>query len=288
MDSEKNSLTANKLSLQACLRALPVRKKGAHKGDFGHVLIVGGDYGFGGSVRLAGEAALRSGAGLVTVATRPEHAYAITGNCPELMCHGVANSNDIELLLKRATVVAVGPGLGKNDFGRHLWKRVLQSELPLIVDADALNLLAEERSARHNWVLTPHPGEALRLLKSNSSSVQQDREAAIKELQQNYQGVIVLKGSGTLILGEKLPGERENTAFLCEAGNPGMAVGGMGDILTGVIAALVAQHLPLLDAAKLGVIVHATAGDQAALNGEIGICARDLLEPINQILNRKS
>ncbi len=263
---------------------MPKRNKEANKGNFGHVLVVGGDYGFEGSVRLTGEAALRSGAGLVTVATRPEHAYAIAGNCPELMCHGVANAEDLELLLHRATVVAIGPGLQKLEFGKHLWMRVLQSDLPLVVDADALNLLSEHPSPRHNWVLTPHPGEAARLLQTTAGEIQKDRSRAIAKLQEKYQGVIVLKGAGTLVLGEELDEEKEHL-YLCEAGNPGMAVGGMGDVLTGIIAALIAQGLSLLQAAKLAVIVHATAGDEAAKLGEIGIKASDLFMYLPRILN---
>lgn len=268
------------MSLKKCLAKLPKRNKEANKGNFGHVLVVGGDYGFEGSVRLTGEAALRSGAGLVTIATRPEHAYAIAGNCPELMCHGVLTAEDLEPLLHRASVVAIGPGLQKLEFGRHLWMRVLQSDLPLVVDADALNLLSENPSPRHNWVLTPHPGEAARLLETAADEIQKDRSKAIVELQKKYQGVIVLKGAGTLVLGEG-----KDQIYLCEAGNPGMAVGGMGDVLTGIIAALIAEGLSLLHAAKLAVIVHATAGDEAAKLGEIGIKASDLFMYLPRILN---
>ena len=267
------------LSLQECQHFLSPRPKDAHKGDFGHVLIVGGDYGMGGAVRLAGEAALRSGAGLVSVATRPEHAFAISGACPELMCKGVAESKDLDRLLTRATVVVVGPGLGRNDWGRTLYERVLATNLPVIVDADGLNQLAEEPIARDNWILTPHPGEAARLLQETPTAIQKDRLKAIHLLQKRYQGIIVLKGANSLVLGQ------DDLPYLCKAGNPGMASAGMGDVLTGVIAALVAQELTLLKAACLGVCAHGFAGDLAAEKGERGIKAPDLLEFIRVCLN---
>jgi hydroxyethylthiazole kinase-like uncharacterized protein yjeF len=263
---------------------LPKRSKNANKGDFGHVLIVGGDYGMGGSVLLAGEAALRTGAGLVSIATRPEHAYAIMGNCPELMCHGIQEAQDLDNLLKKATVVVIGPGLGQNTWGRDLLTLVLKSSLPLVVDADALNLLAaskeqEQKYYKENWILTPHPGEAARLLGIEVSEIQSDRVKAAIALQNRFGGVIVLKGAGTVVLG------KEQKLQVCSRGNPGMASGGMGDLLSGVIAGLLAQKLPLQDAAHFGVFVHARAGDKAAKKGERGMIARDLLEYIRECLN---
>ncbi len=245
---------------------LPSRSKDSHKGNFGHVLIVGGDYGMAGACRLAGEAALRSGAGLVSVATRSEHAYAMAGACPELMCHGIVKAMDLDNLLTRATVVAIGSGLGQGVWGRTLFNHVLKTDLPLVVDADALNLLALKHHRRSNWILTPHPGEAGRLLDCSAQEIQQDRPAAIQKLQAQYHGVIVLKGAG---------------------GNPAMATAGMGDVLTGVIAALVAQKLSLEDAATLGVWVHTTAGEKAAQGFERGLIARDLMLGIRELLNPK-
>lgn len=255
---------------------LSPRPKNSHKGDFGHVLVVGGDYGMAGSCRLAGEAALRSGAGLVSVATRPEHAYAIAGACPELMCHGVVKAADLDHLLERASMVVLGSGLGQGVWGKALFNHVLQTELPLIIDADGLNILATQPQKKSNWILTPHPGEAGRLLDCSSAEIQQDRPASIQKLQTQYDGVVVLKGSGTLVLGPSL------TLETCRADNPVMATAGMGDVLTGVIAGLVAQKLPLERAAFLGVCVHAAAGDKAAYGYERGLMARDLMPYIQE------
>jgi len=255
------------------------RARSAHKGDFGHVLVIGGDQGMSGAVRLAGEAALRSGAGWVSVATRPEHAALISASRPELMCHGLTRSQELRALCRRATVLVIGPGLGRSGWARELLAAVLESALPCVVDADALNLLAREPVRRTDWVLTPHPGEAARLLGVDSATVQADRPAALRDLQQRYGGVVVLKGAGTLVHGgDGLPA-------LCAAGNPGMASGGTGDVLSGVLAALIAQGLDLPAAARAAVCVHACAGDRAARSGECGLLASDLLAELRPVLN---
>jgi NAD(P)H-hydrate epimerase len=243
------------------------------------VLVVGGDHGFSGAVRLAAEAAARVGAGLVSVATRADQAMILNLTRPELMVHGVENPASLDALLDRATVVAIGPGLGQSSWGLALLERVLTTELPLIVDADALNLLGETPCVRHNWVLTPHPGEAGRLLGMTSQDIQRDRFTAIGALQSRYGGTIVLKGSGTLIL------TADGIADICGAGNPGMASGGMGDVLTGVIAGLIAQNIHPAEAARFGVCLHAAAGDLAARDGERGLLASDLLGKLRGLIN---
>lgn len=257
------------------------RDKAAHKGDFGHVLVIGGDHGMGGAVRMCGEAALRVGAGLVSIATHEEHVALINAERPELMCHAVNGAIELLPLLKKATVIAVGPGLGKSGWSRELLNVVLETSLPLIVDADALNLLSESPQKKNNWILTPHVGEASRLLHCTSEAVQANRYEAVKKLQSQYDGVAVLKGAGTLIQ------TNESTIpFLCEAGNPGMATAGMGDVLTGVIAGLLAQHFSLSSAAKTGVLLHAMAGDLAAENvGERGLLAMDLMLYLKKLVN---
>lgn len=259
-------------------RVLPPRRPCANKGDFGHVLLVGGDYGMSGAARLAGEAALRCGAGLVSLATRTEHAAAISAARPELMCHGVADARSLKPLLRRASVLAIGPGLGRGAWGRQLLGVALASRKPLVMDADALNLLAEEPLQRTRWVLTPHPGEAARLLGQSVTGVQADRIAAARALQQKYGGTVVLKGAGTLIV------DSSAVVSLCDAGNPGMASGGMGDVLTGVIAALLAQGLDCDEAARLGVCLHAAAADRAATAGQRGLLASDLFPPLRALL----
>lgn len=272
-------LGLNPLNLSGCLKYLKPRLSQAHKNDYGHVLIIGGDYGMGGAACLASMAALRSGAGVVTVATRCEYAYAFTASHPELMCHGIKEPDDLSELLKRATVVAIGSGLGQNAWGEALLSKALASSLPLIVDADALNILAKKPHYRGNWILTPHPGECARLLHTTIDVIQKDRVSAIQSLKKRFDGIMVLKGAGTLILGHS------NIPNICTAGNPGLAIPGSGDLLTGIIAALVAQNLSLQEAAMLGVLVHATAGDNAAVVGNRGLIAQDLLEGIRACLN---
>jgi NAD(P)H-hydrate epimerase len=260
-------------------RALPRRKRGAHKGNFGHVLIVGGGPGMPGAVRLCGEAALRSGAGLVSVATHPVHAAQLPASRPELMCHAVESAERLAPLLEKATTVAVGPGLGGSRWARELLDAVLETELPVVVDADALSLLSDTQLKSDRWILTPHPGEAARLLGRTAAEVQADRRAALAELVDRYGGTAVLKGSGSLVSSRKGP------PWLCSAGNPGMASAGMGDILTGIIAGLRAQKLSTELAAVVGVQVHALAGDAAAAAGERGLIASDLVAQIRAGVN---
>jgi len=259
---------------------LPRRSRSAHKGKHGHVLVVGGDLGMAGAARMAAEAAARCGAGLVSVATRSVHAGVQAAVRPELMFRGVEMAAELEPLLARATVVAVGPGLGRADWGRDLLQAVVEAwEGPLVADADALNWLAIEPSLRDDWVLTPHPGEAARLLKMAPLQVEADRFAAAADVALRYGGVCVLKGAGTLIAGNK-----EGLA-LCASGNPGMASGGMGDVLTGVIAGLLAQGLTPWQAARAGAYIHGRAGDLAAGAGERGLLAMDLLPWLRELVN---
>jgi len=260
---------------------LPARKLDCHKGLNGHVLVVGGDHGMSGAVQLAASGAARAGAGLVSIATRRIHHAVITANHPELMCHAVESAADLSVLLKKVTVVIVGPGLGQSDWGKELLSVVLQTRLPLVVDADALNLLAADPVQRGHWVLTPHPGEAARLLSCATQKVQRDRFKSVQALADQYNAVAVLKGNGSLVFSR----ERQHV-WLCSQGNPGMATAGMGDILTGVIAALIAQGLSLENAARIGVMVHASAGDDAAKEGQRGMMATDLLGGIRRWVNR--
>jgi hydroxyethylthiazole kinase-like uncharacterized protein yjeF len=258
------------------------RRPSAHKGDAGHVGIVGGVAGMAGAVRLAGEAAYRAGAGLVTIATHPAHAAWVNIARPELLANAVTDGASLRVALRRATVLAVGPGLGQERWGRELFAEVLDARLPKVVDADALNLLAAEPLKRGDWVLTPHPGEAARLLGVSTADVQNQRFDALRALVERYGGVCVLKGAGSLIGAQDDP-----RVWLCDAGNPGMASGGMGDVLTGVLAALLAQGLTALDAARLGVWVHAVAGDDAArAGGTIGLLASDLMPFIRHRLSQ--
>jgi NAD(P)H-hydrate epimerase len=260
-------------------RALPRRKRNAHKGKFGHVLIVGGGVGMPGAVRLCGEAALRAGAGLVSVATHPSHSALIPSTRPELMCHGIDSAEDLVPLLDRATTIAIGPGLGTGDWAKALLDVVLQTDLPIVADADALNLLADREHHRDDWILTPHPGEAARLTGSTAAEVQADRRRTLADISGKYGGTVILKGSGTLISSAK------EQPWLCSAGNPGMACPGTGDVLSGIVAALRAQKLSSELAAVVGVQVHARAGDRAACAGERGLIASDLIREIRPWVN---
>ena len=255
------------------------RNKNSHKGLFGHVLVIGGDIGMSGAARLASEAALRTGTGLVSVATRYAHAAIMNSTRPEIMSYPAERENEITLLIEKATVIAVGPGLGKSDWATTLFVAAINSDKPLIIDADALNLLAMEPLKRDNWILTPHPAEAARLLNISVEEVQADRFRAVQKIAEKYGGTVILKGNGSLIYSE-------SETYLCDKGNPGMASGGMGDVLTGIVSSLLAQGFSLTDAANIGVHLHASAGDAAAKGaGERGLLASDLMPAIRRLIN---
>ena len=271
----------SRLELEPLLERLPPRPANAHKGLYGAVLVVGGDYGMAGAAAMAAEAALRCGAGLVQVATRPEHVAALVARAPEVMPRGVRSGDDFAPMLEAADVLVVGPGLGQSPWSIELLQMALATGKPTVLDADALNLLAAGTlggiGPGSNWVLTPHPGEAARLLDCAIAEVQADRFAAVSALQQRYGGVVVLKGNGSLISGG-------GNILLSDYGNPGMASGGMGDVLSGVIGALLAQHLPPLEAAALGVCLHGAAANIAAAEGQRGLAATDLIPVMRSLL----
>lgn len=262
---------------------LPARAKTAHKGSCGHVLVIGGDRGMGGAAVMAAQAAGRCGAGLVTVATRAEHLAALLSRYPEAMAVGVRSGAELEALIERATVLVVGPGLGQHAWGEQLLMVALKSGKPLVLDADALNLLQRrgefgQREGEH-WVITPHPGEAARLLDCTVAELQADRFAAVVALQSAFGGVALLKGPGSLSFdGDAL--------HLNPTGNPGMASGGMGDVLSGVIGGLIAQGLSAADAARLGAWLHGAAADRSAAEyGARGMQATDLLAQLRLLVN---
>lgn len=271
--------SVERIDYAALKRLIRSRPAHAHKGMCGHVLLVGGDRGMSGAIRLAGEAALRSGSGLVSIATRREHAALMTAQRPELMSHGVANEAELMPLFSRATVIVCGPGLGTGVWGQEMLAQVLAQPQPLVLDADALNLLAQNPKQRENWLLTPHPAEAARLLSISTAEVVADRFAAVAALQQRYGGYVLLKGAGTLMC------DPSGEIALCSDGNPGMASGGMGDLLSGVLAALIAQGMVLPHALPLGVALHAAAGDRAAGQAPRGLLASDLLPYLRQLVN---
>lgn len=263
-------------SLKHWINRLPERLASHYKGLAGTVCLVGGNHSMMGAIQLAGLASLKAGAGLVKVITQAEHTVAITQSIPELMCYP---PTELTTQARLADVVGIGPGLGLDNWAKSLYEQAVELPLPKVVDADALKLLALTPQKQSHWVLTPHPGEAALLLNTTTAAVQADRVHAIKTLQQKYGGVIVLKGNGSLIY----DGERME---LCLAGNPGMAVGGMGDVLTGTIATFMAQGLSLWEAACLGVSLHAHAGDALAQkSGEPGILPSELATVMSQLLS---
>lgn len=266
----------------ASVPRLPKRAADAYKNQFGHVLIVGGDSGFGGAALMAAESAARCGAGLISLATRPAHLPAALTRCPEVMAHPVISGQELEPLLEGPDVVAVGPGLGRAPWGEQLLARAGRAEAPLVLDADALNILAGGRVLagvqRQDWVLTPHVGEAARLLDCDTAEVLADPRAAAVAVQQKFSGVVILKGAGSVIA-------HAQGVDLLNSGNPGMASGGMGDLLTGVLAALIGQGMAPLPAARLAVWLHGEAGNRAAQDGQRGLLATDLLPWIRRLVD---
>ncbi len=260
---------------------LPARAADTHKGDLGHMLVIGGDTGMAGAAVLAGQAALQSGSGLVSLATRSAHASAALGLQPELMVHGVETLDELDALIERAGVLALGPGLGRSDWSRAVWRRALAAGRGLVVDADGLNLLAESTDADQllpaDSILTPHPGEAARLLGGSTAEVQADRYQAARTLAQRYSCVVVLKGHGSLVA------DSAGQVVVCPYGNPAMATAGMGDALTGIIASFLGQGLSPFDAASAGMLIHGLAGDRAAA-GRRQILASDLIAALKWVL----
>jgi NAD(P)H-hydrate epimerase len=232
-----------------------------------------------GAARLAAEAALRTGAGIVSVSTWPEHQSLISAKYPEIMCHGVTSREQLTPLIEKATVIVIGPGLGQDDWARMLLSECLGNTLTKVVDADALNLLGSLPQCQDNWILTPHPGEAARLLNlENAKAIQNDRFDAIRQLA-TLGGNWILKGAGSLVKCNNQP------INLCPFGNPGMASGGMGDALSGILGSLIAQKIAIATAIKMGVLIHALAGDLAAKNGQRGLLASDLIEQLRTVIN---
>jgi len=287
---------------------LQPRALAAHKGNAGHVLVIGGDSGFGGAALMAAESACRGGGGTVALLTRAAHVSAVLARRPEIMVQALELSDEggwLALLrqVQKASVVVLGPGLGKSAWSRAVLQKVLLAageRTPLVLDADALSLLAEDLADRNamtpageqsigvhkrQWVLTPHPGEAARMLGVSSAQIQADRFAAVRQLQVRWGGVCLLKGIGSLVCHEDGDGQE---LALCTEGNPGMASGGMGDVLSGLVGALLAQGMNAPAALRLAVCLHGEAADLAAAqDGERGLLASDLLPHIRHLMNRR-
>ncbi|MAH73163.1 MAG: bifunctional ADP-dependent NAD(P)H-hydrate dehydratase/NAD(P)H-hydrate epimerase [Porticoccaceae bacterium] len=266
-------------------KMLPSRLNYSYKTNYGHVLVIGGDYGYAGAGIIAAQGAARTGAGLVSLATRPEHISAMLTRQPEVMAIGVSSGQELEPFLSRPSVLVLGPGLGISAWSEQLLHIALDKKISTVIDADALNIISSKKvqfSREHaeNCVITPHPGEAARLLDISVKEVELDRVSAAIELQNIFGTTVVLKGSGTIVCGRS-----SELVSICPYGNPGMASAGMGDLLSGVIGGLLAQSLPCLSAAELGCCLHSYAADLVVDElGEKGLLATDLLRPISDQL----
>jgi NAD(P)H-hydrate epimerase len=266
--------------LAECQGWLPVRSENSHKGSNGRVLIAGGEQAMAGAACLAGWSAYISGAGLVRVACIPENVTAITASRPELLVSGIRSTQQLKKLFRQSDVLALGPGLGQSSWSRTIFEYCLEFGHPDILDADGLNLLAKSPARQQNWILTPHPAEAGRLLKCKASDIQLDRTSAVKEIAKQYGGICILKGKSTLVA------INEEALWTCPYGNSALAVAGTGDVLTGLLAGLLAQGMTTEKAAVTAVVLHACAGDiHAAEHGPVGMLASDLMLPLRQLRN---
>ena len=277
---------ASLLTMQSC-KVLPPRRHDTHKGHNGHVLIIGGNEGMPGAVILAAKAALKTGAGLVSVVTKHAHVSAIVSACPEIMVIGSHNGDIPDGVINKATCIVIGPGLGRDAWAQRLLYQAINTSVPLVIDADALNLVADKAyqnvgstkiNLRPPCVITPHPGEAARLLSCSTSDVQHDRFKSAAELHEKTGAITVLKGSGTIVCDGI-------TMTVCPYGNPAMSVAGMGDVLSGVISACIAQGMNLNEAAKTGVLYHSIAGDLAAAGHTRGLLSSDVIDRLPQVVN---
>jgi ADP-dependent NAD(P)H-hydrate dehydratase / NAD(P)H-hydrate epimerase len=267
-----------RMTSELLVEALPPRRRTSHKGDHGRVLVVGG-FAMAGAARLTAEAALRTGAGLVTVATSAASAQAIVGSRPELICRTPRTSRDLAQWLESSDAVAIGPGLGVDPRARRLFDEAIANARALVVDADALTLLAKKPRRHAHWILTPHPGEAARLLATDAAAIQRDRLGAVRAVVERFGGVCILKGAGTLV---HAPGE---LTWVCDRGGPAMATAGSGDVLTGIVAALAAAGCAPALAAASGVLAHALAGDRAADGRTRGLIAGDFIAALAGVVN---
>ncbi|MGM0766908.1 MAG: NAD(P)H-hydrate dehydratase [Pseudomonadota bacterium] len=271
---------AGRTDWKALQASLPRRPVTAHKGRFGHVLVVAGERGFGGAGILAAEAAARAGAGLVTLATRPEYVAPALARCPSIMVQGLIHGSELPALLKAADVVVCGPGIGQGAWGQQMLQQVIASGKPRVLDADALNLMASRVAVQDDvHILTPHPGEAARLLECPVAEIEADRIKAAARLQQVYGGTIVLKGAGSVIAAA------DAQPCLASGSNPGMATGGMGDVLSGIIGALYGQFDRPALAARMGAALHLAAADRAATRkGYMGLLPMDVIDALPELL----
>ncbi len=274
------------MSLDDLIDYIPELAVDGHKYQRGHCMVVGGDHGSGGAAILAAQSSLIAGAGVISLVSREQHIAACLTRQPEIMACSVASGQQLEPLLDKPSVLVLGPGLGQSSWSEQLLQKAMAVNLPMVVDADALNILSQGRVvcdfSDRRWVLTPHPGEAARLLGVSVADIERDRFSAVRAIQQKYSAVVILKGAGSLVLGT-----RSNTINICPYGNPAMATAGMGDLLSGIIGGLLAQGVDMDTAAELGCCIHGAAADLAVdQRGHRGFVASDILEFLPTILNQ--
>ncbi|WP_235577111.1 NAD(P)H-hydrate dehydratase [Pseudoalteromonas sp. R3] len=272
------SPSSHYFSGESLLAKRPVRPADTYKNRCGHVLLIGGGPGMAGAIRLAAEACLRSGAGLVSVATHPDNQTMVLQGRYELMVHGVTGPDELTPLLDKADTLVIGPGLGQSAWARSLFDKVIRCSHQVVVDADGLNLLARQPRQWQNAILTPHWGEAKRLSATVATLPKSSSRFEMSDvLAQYYQACVVLKGPGTLI-------QQAQRININRSGCAAMASAGMGDVLSGIIAALLAQGLSKFDAAMLAVYIHGLAAEKAAHDGAHGLLASDLFVHIRGII----
>jgi len=271
-------------------KLLKKRSKNSHKGDFGHVFILAGSRGLTGAAALCSNAALRSGAGLVTLGIPVSLNLVMSRKLTEVMTFSLAETKEITLSLKAekeilkkveaSDVVVLGPGLSQYPETQKLINRlILKIDKPMVLDADALNAISKNtrvlKKVKSKYAVTPHPGEMSRLINKSVEYVKNNRLIVAKKFSRDYNTVVVLKGAGTVVA------EQGGKCYINTTGNPGMATAGSGDVLTGIIAGFLSQGLKVFDASVMGVYVHGIAGDFAAKDkGEAGLIAGDILENI--------
>jgi hydroxyethylthiazole kinase-like uncharacterized protein yjeF len=242
----------------------PHRSANQHKGCFRRVIVIVGEKSMLGASLLAARGALVMGAGLVKLIYQ-KGLHIEPGRCPELIYQEVAKPSEMTHFIEEDDIIVFGPGLGQGQWAKQVWQTLECLNHRMVVDASALSQLAKHPSFRPNWVITPHPGEAAQLLHENTTLVQANRFQAIEKINQLYQATVVLKGAGTMVLGQGQP------LYICPLGHPGMATPGMGDLLSGMIAGCWAQGVSSTHAAMYAVWMHAKAGDEAKKKSMSGI-----------------